>query len=553
MRLLLNTATLCLCIAGIVSLPSAQAQDRPQKIYQVPSESPAQWFVQGANSAIQRGSAKAKAKNIILFVGDGMSLPTVAAARIYEGQQKNQSGEENLLSFESLPYTGFSKTYNTDSQTPDSAGTMTAMITGVKTRMGMLSIDQNSKRGDCAASQQARLGTALELAEKAGMATGIVTTTSITHATPAATYAHVPERGWENDSDLSEADKTAGCRDIARQFAEFAIGDGIEVALGGGRQHFMPAGVDDPEYQEFFGGRLDARNLITEWQAKKNNSEYIWNKAQFDALDVKTTQRLLGLFEPGHMNFEADRSKDRSGEPSLAEMTDKAIQVLKKNPNGFFLMVEAGRIDHAHHSGNAYRALADTVALSDAVRAAMQATSSKDTLVIVTADHSHTMSFAGYPTRGNPILGKVVGASGEGPSSGYALDATGMPYTTLSYANGPGHTGATDQQAEGIKKFPHLVSGSQSASTGRPNLRDIDTEDHDFLQEATVPLSSETHGGDDVGIWASGPGAEAIRGTVEQNVIFHFMTQANPRLRKLICSLGACEKNIPTTLPVVKP
>ena len=556
MRLMMMTAALCLCVAGVVSQSSALADDntqsRPQKPYLVPAETPTKWFTQGASKAIKLGSSNAKAKNIILFVGDGMSLTTVAASRIYEGQSKGQSGEENLLSFETMPYTGLSKTYNTDSQTPDSAGTMTAMITGVKTKMGFLSIDQSAGRADCASAKNGHLMTAVELSELAGMSTGVVTTTSITHATPAATFAHTPERVWENDGDLPSTAKAEGCRDIAQQLIDFNIGDGIEVMLGGGRQHFLAAGADDPEYTEFFGARLDNRNLIAEWQNKSPDNQFIWNKAQFDSLNLKKTKHLLGLFEPSHMNYEADRSKDRSGEPSLAEMTKTAIGVLQNNPNGFFLMVEGGRIDHAHHSGNAFRALNDTVAFSDAVRTAMEMTSEKDTLILVTADHSHTMTFSGYPARGNPILGKVVGPSGELPANGYALDALGLPYTTLGYANGPGYIGASDQQPEGLKKFPHQVSGVQTAD-GRPDLSSVDTEDPDFMQETAIPLASETHGGEDVGIWARGPGASAVRGTIEQNVIFHLLTQANPRLRKLICTMSVCHKSVPTTQPKLPP
>jgi alkaline phosphatase len=545
MRLLpFYSACLCAGLATMLGLSSTQAEIRPAPALQVPSESADQWFRNGASTAIQHGSAKAKAKNIIIFLGDGMSMPTVAASRIYEGQQKGQSGEENFLSFETMPYSGFSKTYNTNSQTPDSAGTMSAIMTGAKTRMGVLSVDQTAIRDNCESSKNAHLMTALELAETAGLATGVVTTTAITHATPGATYSHTPERNWENDTEVPEKDKAAGCRDIAQQFVDFNVGDGIEVALGGGRQHFMIAGVDDPEHKELFGARLDGRDLIDEWQKKSSGRDYVWNKKQLDAIDLKKTKHLLGLFEPGHMNFESEREKDVAGEPSLAEMTSTAIRVLKNNPNGFFLMVEGGRIDHAHHGGNAFRALTETVAFSDAVRTAMNMTSEKDTLIIVTADHSHTMTFAGYPVRGNPILGKVVGASGEGSSSGYALDATGIPYTTLSYANGPGYTGATDQQKAGIKQYPHLVSGAQSAD-GRPNLNDVDTEDRDYMQEATVPTASETHGGDDVGIWARGPGAEAVRGTIEQNVIFHYLTQANPRIRKIICMKSACKQGVP--------
>ena len=556
MRLMMMTAALCLCVAGVVSQSSAQADDntqsRPRTVNKIPVESADQWFVQGAASAITRGSANARAKNIILFVGDGMSLPTVAASRIYEGQSRGQSGEENQLSFETMPYSGLSKTYNTDSQTPDSAGTMSAMMTGIKTRKGMLSINQTSNRSNCEQSRKAGLITGFELAEMAGMSTGIVTNTSITHATPAATYAHTPERTWENDSDLPKAAVSAGCRDIARQFVDFNVGDGIEVALGGGRLHFMPADTSDPEYLESLGARQDKQDLIGEWKNKYPGGKYVWNKNQLDAIDLKKTRHLLGLFEPEHMNYATDRKNDGAGEPSLSEMTAKAITVLQNNKNGFFLVVEGGRIDQAHHAGNAFRALTETVEFSDAVRTAMQMTSERDTLIIITADHSHTMTFAGYPTRGNPILGKVIGASGEGPSTGYALDATGLPYTTLSYANGPGYVGASNVQAEGIKKFPHYVAGIQPAK-GRPDLRNVDTEDRDFMQEAGLPLRSESHGGDDVGIWARGPGASAIRGTVEQNVIFHYLTQANPRLRKLICTLSACKKSVPTIQPQMLP
>jgi len=553
MRLMMTAAALSVCIAGVVSQSSAGADDntqsRPQRILQVPAESSNQWFVQGASTAIQHGSSKAKAKNIIIFLCDGMSLTTVTASRIYEGQLRGQSGEENLLSFETMPYTGFSKTYNTDSQTPDSAGTMSAIMTGIKTRKGVLSVDQTGLRGDCKASKSSGLMTAIELAELAGLSTGVVTTTSITHATPGATYAHTPERRWEDDSDMPEAAKAAGCRDIAQQFVDFNTGNGIEVVLGGGRQHFLPNGTNDPEYAELPGARLDKRDLISEWQKQSPENRYVWNKAQFDALDLKNTKHILGLFEPDPMKYEYERSKDTAGEPSLAEMTKTAITVLKNNPNGFFLMVEGGRIDQASHAGNAFRALNETVSFSDAIRTAMNMTSDKDTLIIVTADHSHTMTFAGYPVRGNPILGKVVGSSGEDGPSGYALDALGLPYTTLSYANGPGYTGASDQQKEGIKKYPHQVSGMKK-STGRPDLNDIDTEDPDYMQEAGIPFKSESHSGEDVGIWARGPGANAVRGTVEQNVIFHYLTQANPRLRKVICSMSACKNSVPTKQPL---
>jgi len=149
-------------------------------------ETPQWWYRSGAAQAAANGAMSGKAKNVILFLGDGMSLTTVAASRIYEGQQKGGSGEENLLSWERFPATAFSKTYNTDSQTPDSAGTMTAITTGVKTHMGAIGVSAGS-RTDCADSLSKGLLTWLQLADSAGLATGVVSTARLTHATPAAT------------------------------------------------------------------------------------------------------------------------------------------------------------------------------------------------------------------------------------------------------------------------------------------------------------------------------------------------------------------------------
>lgn len=455
------------------------------------------------------------ARNVILFVGDGMGISTVTAARILDGQRRGVDGEKNSLAFEQLPYVALSKTYSANQQTSDSAPTMTAMVTGVKTNDGLLSIDQSVARDEKnnAVIAAARLTTVLELAEAKGLSSGIVTTTRVTHATPAACYAHTAERDWEADSNIPAG---ATVRDIASQlidnFGAGAIGDGPEVVLGGGRTYFLPNTATEPEYGAK-GRRKDGRNLIDEWQAKFGGA-YVWNKAQFDAIDPAGTDRLLGLFENSHMQYEADRAGDGAGEPSLAEMTGKAIDILKKNKKGFFLMVEGGRIDHGHHAGNAYRALTDTIALSDAVRTAMAKTNDKDTLIIVTADHSHVFTIAGYPQRGNPILGKVV----EPGKSAYTKAADGMPYTTLSYANGPGHH-FLPVGGDTVYSYP--------PQPGRvADLSLLDTTDQGFHQEALVPLSAETHAGEDVAIFAGGPKAHLFHGVREQNYIFHVMKEA---------------------------
>ncbi|AXK72441.1 alkaline phosphatase [Lysobacter sp. TY2-98] len=547
----LALATTLLCAACATSVPTAS----PRYAIDIPTidhpsgETTAWWFRNGASQAAARGAMGGHAKNVIVFLGDGMSLTTVAAARILEGQRNGHPGEENRLSWEDFPYTALSKTYNTDSQTPDSAGTMSAIATGVKTRIGVISVGPEVPRGNCEQAKLHPTTTLWELAASQGMDVGIVTSTRVTHATPAATFTHVPDRNWEVDEEMPEEARAAGCIDIARQLVESPLADRVKVLMGGGRSNFMPAADEDPEYGDKHGLRLDGRDLIGEWRAKHPGGAYVWNAKQL--ADAPAAAPLLGLFDPSHMHYVADRDTDKGGEPDLATMTRAAISRLSRSGTGYVLLVEGGRIDHANHEGNAYRALTETVAFSDAVRAAMQATSADDTLILVTADHSHTLSFVGYPQRGNPILGKVKGSSGEGDGkTEYALDATGRPYTTLNYSNGPGYTGATDQQPEGTKHYPHLVSGAREAGKGRPDLTRVDTTDKDYMQEALVPMASETHGGDDVGIWARGPGSEAVRGSLEENSIFHVLLQATPRLRNAVCKAGGCDTHgVPVTMP----
>jgi len=460
-----------------------------------------------------------KAKNVILFVGDGMGVSTVTASRILEGQKKGGLGEENVLSFGTFPYSGLVKTYNTNSQTPDSAGTMTAMVSGIKTKIGVLGVNEFGARANCAESKDNDVITIMELAEKNGLSTGVVSTARITHATPAATYAHSPERNWENNSKLPQEAIDNGCEDIASQFLSFNYGDGIDVAMGGGRREFMPNTITDVEGKN--GKRTDGRDLREEWKSANVKGAYIETQAEFDAIDTSSTSKLLGLFNYSHMQYEADRTNDVAGEPSLTQMTEKAIKVLQHNDKGFVLMVESGRVDHAHHAGNAYNALEDTIELSKAVEMADSLTDDEDTLIIVTADHSHVFTIAGYPKRGNPILGKVQGINSDG--SGKTRDDLAddnMPYTTLGYANGNGfHDLGNETNAD-------AGYGEPIHDSGRVDLSSIDTTSAGFHQEATVPKSSETHAGEDVAIYAKGPGSHYAQGVMEQNVVFHIINTA---------------------------
>ncbi|WP_137152140.1 alkaline phosphatase [Devosia sp. FKR38] len=449
-----------------------------------------------------------KATNVIMFIVDGMSVPTITAARILEGQNAGVDGESHSLAFEKLlPHTALVKTYTHDSQVADSAPTATAITSGIKSLNGTIGVDQTAVLEDCASQAGSTTKSIFEQAEEAGLATGVISTARITHATPAAAYAHTVARDWENDTQLPE-DAAGKCADIASQLVDWSFGDGFEVVFGGGRANFMLDSQKDPEDETKMGARK-SRDLIADWQAKHNDGAYVWNQEGFDALGADTT-RVLGLFNGSHMQYEADRAKDAGGEPSIAEMTTKAIEILSKNDTGYVLMVEGGRVDHAHHAGNAARALTDTIAVSEAVQAAYDAVNPEDTLILVTADHSHVFSIAGYPVRGNPILG-IAGTADDGKA-----------YTTLGYMNGPG--AATYDEANP----PTRPEGADADAplTIRADLKDVDTTDIDFLQQALIPMGSESHAGDDVTIFAQGPQSYLFDGVIEQNMIYHVMAKA---------------------------
>lgn len=451
-----------------------------------------------------------KAKNVILFIADGMDITTITAGRILAGQQMGKLGEEHVLAFETLPYTGLSKTYNTNAQTPDSAGTATAMMTGHKTKAGVIDVDETVPRGDCAASQGHELDSILSDAEEVGARIGVISTARLTHATPATVYASAADRNWEADTDLPR--DAEGCTDIASQLIDVAANRPLELALGGGREYFMLADMADPEYDDETGKRGDGRNLIEEWTAMSPDNKYVWNLEGFDALDPQADGKVLGLFQPSHMQYDADREGDAAGEPTIAEMTGFAIDKLSRDDKGFFLMVEGGRVDHAHHDGNAARALTDLVAFDKAVAKAIEKTDPEETLIIVTADHGHTLVFQGYPQRGNPILGLVKGTNGRGePGTTPNPAADGKPYTTLAYGNGPGSP---------------FARSSSDGPIERPFVTDEEAQSLDYHQQAAIPSFGETHGGQDVSIYAGGPQAHLLTGVVEQNFIYYVMREA---------------------------
>ena len=453
----------------------------------------------GCSSPVPDAGRSERAKNVILFVGDGMGVSTVTAARIFDGQSQGLDGEAHSLSFEKFPQLALVKTYNTNQQVADSAGASTAMHTGTKTRAGVIGIGPEARRRNCKEALENRLTSIGTIAKSRGKSVGIVTTTRVTHATPAALYAHSPERDWEDDRYLSRSDLSLGCRDIAYQLAHLEA-TAPDVVLGGGRSVFFGS--------EQGGKRINpADDLVSTWLAGADNRQYITRADELASLAPNTS--VLGLFSDEHLTYVAERGDDTT-EPSLAEMTGAAIDRLAGDA-GFFLLVEGGRIDHAHHDSKPGYAMLETQEFARAVEAALQKVDLKDTLVLVTADHSHVFTMAGYPIRGNPILGLVVGNDTAGESRNEpTLAADGKPYTTLGYANGPGAV---------------LDGPRPSPETGL-----------DVVYQALVPVSSrsidgsisldETHAGEDVALYAIGAGSQAVSGVIEQNLIFNIMMGA---------------------------
>ncbi|MFS2317882.1 alkaline phosphatase [Maricaulis sp. D1M11] len=431
------------------------------------------------------------AKNVILFIADGMSVPTVTAARIYDGQSRGEDGEANILSFETFPHMALIKTYNANMQTAESASTASAIATGVRTRGGVVSVRSDQFLDVCENPDSAPL-TLAERAEDLGMATGIISSARLTHATPASWYAHSLSREWE--AGVPDEYAASGCQDIASQLIDFDHGDGIELALGGGRRNFLPSDAG--------GVRPDDRNLLSEWETRFNGVS-ITTGEEFRALDVADDAPVLGLFTNSHLSYEADREQNE--EPSLAEMTRFAIDRLSRDEDGYALLVEAGRVDHAHHATNAYRALTDMQAFADAIAVAVETVDLNETLIIVTADHGHTMTISGYAARGNNILGLSRWSDLEHverePALRFAQD--GKPYTTLGYQNGP------------VLRAPDSEA-----------LTEEQVLDPNYRQQAGFPMGSETHSGDDVPLYANGPRAHVFGGSLDQNTIFHLIAHA---------------------------
>ena len=456
-------------------------------------------------SLATQAPATQQARNVIFFLGDGLGINTLTAARIFH------AGEEGQLTIDRLPESAFVTTFSNNAMVTDSAAGMAAYMTGVKHDNGVISMSAGTRavapgkdvNGNATVSRcenGSPAVTLLELAKRRGMATGVVTNTSVTDATPASTYGHACHRRLETDLAAALVPGGAGYNS--------ALGArGIDVLFGGGAQFFTPFARG--------GKRADGRDLLAELSAQ--GVRVVSDSAGFKALAPGAGQAAIGLFAPNHMDYDAVRNP--ALQPSLSEMTRKAIDLLAPHAGsqggGLFLVVEGGLIDHALHATLGKRALQETVSFNDAMQAALDKMEAldpglKNTLVVSTADHDHTLLLNGYTARtgkttpGNPgVLGLVRNLDGS-PK----LDKEGRPFTIIGFGTGE-----------------NRVNGNRNT---QPALTDEIVTRDDYHQEAVVRTrpGAETHGGSDVYLGAAGAGSELFRGTIDNTRVFSLIKTA---------------------------
>ncbi|XP_046973622.1 alkaline phosphatase-like [Vanessa cardui] len=446
-----------------------------------------------------------RAKNVILFIGDGMGPNTVTAARIYKG------GEGNRLAFERFPHMGLLKTYSADQTVSDSSSTATALLCGVKVNRGTFGVDASVGFWDCPGSlrPEARLESLAAIALKAGKSAGVVTNMRITHSTPGPLYAHSAQRNWECDAKMPES--VRACKDTARQLIEDFPGRDFNVILGGGRQAFLTDVTETPDDPIDSWGcvREDGRNLIEDYKLDKQRrglrAAVVNNNLELNSLNLNNTDYLLGLFANTHLKYEHERDAGPNGTPSLSQLVEAAVTVLRRNEKGFFLMVEGGNISMAHFRGRAKKAIMETLAFEQAVLKAMAMTNEEETLIIVTSDHAFTLNINGYPRRGQSIFGIAMTSPHDHRN-----------YTTLSYSvGGPGSF---------HYEIENGSNGIQQVVRRDPSTEDI--EDENYEQIAAIPLDESGHGGSDVTVYARGPFSHLFHNIHEEHYVYTAVSYA---------------------------
>jgi len=479
--------------AGKYQLVAHTPQERIQVIWDVYSSGPR------------------RVKNVILFIGDGMTIANRTAARvlskgIIEGKYQGK------LAFDDMPSTAMIGTSGSDSLITDSANSMSAYTTGHKTAVNAMGVYVSRASDNLS---HPKVETIAELVQRnTKMSVGIVSDAELQDATPGAMVAHTRRR----------ADK--------QYIADQLLASHADVILGGGSAYFYPQSTKGSK-------RKDENNLVDAFKA--NGYKVALTKQELIvAAENKNTRKLFGVFHPDNMDGSLDRLFLKKNtvvqypnQPDLTEMTQSAIDVLSRNPNGFFLMVEAALIDKFNHPLDWERAAFDTIMLSNAVQIAKDfAKTHPDTLIIVTPDHTHSGSISGviHDDKPGPLREKVGIYAEAGYPNYPKADIQGYPNQidvskrlAFFYGNYPDHYETLHPKLDGT--FVPAVKGESGNYVANPKY--VQLHEDAIHVGGNLPSYQDVgvHTADDAVLNASGPGSENFKGFMDNTEVFKVMVQ----------------------------
>lgn len=455
--------------------------------------------------------AQAKAKNVIFLIADGLSVAHRTAARIMS-KGMTEGKANGRLNMDDVPPVAFIGTSATDAVATDSANTMSAYMTGHKTAVNAIGVYADRTPASLDDPKVETLAEALRRQTKKSI--GIISTAEVQDATPAAVVAHTRKRG-------DKADINGMLFDVKP-----------DVLLGGGSAYFLPQATAGSK-------RKDDKDYIALF--KEAGYTLATSKAELATAAGTNTGKILGLFHTGNMDTTLDREFLKKGttgkfpdQPGLVEMTKVALDSLSKNPDGFFLMVEAANVDKMSHPLDWDRAVVDTIEFDKAIGVAREfAAKNPDTLIIVTGDHTHGVSIIGTVDDDKPgtDMREKVGTYAEAGFPNYEdKDGDGYPDKVdvsrrlfLNANNGPDHYETFRPKLDG--PFAPAIQNEKKEYIANEQYKDVPGA---VLVTGIIPKSSDSgvHAVDDVVLQAEGPGAEGFRGYMEQSDVYKGLAEA---------------------------
>lgn len=485
------------------ALTIANAGDYKVEVSAGPETKSVTWNVYGT-------AAQPKAKNVIFLIGDGLSVAHRTAARIM-AKGMTEGKANGRLAMDDIPPAAFVGTSATDAVATDSANTMSAYMTGHKTAVNAIGVYADRTPDSMDDPKVETYAEAVRRQTKKSI--GIVTTAEVQDATPAAVVAHTRKRG-------DKAEINGMLFDVKP-----------DVLLGGGSAYFLPQATpgskrkDDKDYIALF---KDAGYMLAT------------SKAELATAAGTNTSKILGLFHTGNMDTTLDREFLKKGttakfpdQPGLVDMTKVALDTLSKNPDGFFLMVEAANIDKMSHPLDWDRAVVDTIEFDKAIAAAREfADKNPDTLIIVTGDHTHGVSIIGTVNDEKPgdDMREKVGTYAEAGFPNYMdenkdgypdkVDVTKRLF--LNANNGPDHYETFRPKLD--NPFVPAIQNEKKEYVANEAYKDVPGA---VLVTGIIPKSADSgvHSVDDVVLQAAGPGSEGFRGYMEQSDVYKVLAE----------------------------